>query len=171
MNTAQSFRELYEPIVGTSDAHRDNPAVTPRKQMERTIKLQETFEELKTDLLEEVMMMDSRVTKPAIEAKDFLQPIRKTIKKRENKRLDWERYIDKVNKASTKMRRTDKENAALAKAEQDQARAGVVSASHSLWYTNCQGSMFLPAISSAVVAYQGSIHALLWRFVGHGFMC
>ncbi|PQE30196.1 SH3 domain signaling protein [Rutstroemia sp. NJR-2017a WRK4] len=125
LNTTQSFRELYEPIVGTSDAHRDNPAITPRKQMERTIKLQETFEELKTDLLEEVMMMDSRVTKPAIEAKDFLQPIRKTIKKRENKRLDWERYIDKVNKASTKMRRTDKENAALAKAEQDQARAGV----------------------------------------------
>ncbi|APA10875.1 hypothetical protein SS1G_03461 [Sclerotinia sclerotiorum 1980 UF-70] len=123
LNTATSFEELYQPIVGTSDAHRDNPAVTPRQQMSRTIKLKETYAELKTDLLEEVMMMDSRVTKPATEAKDFLQPIRKTIKKRENKRLDWERYIDKVNKASAKMKRTDRENAALAKAEEEQGRA------------------------------------------------
>ncbi|KAI9641654.1 hypothetical protein NHQ30_009509 [Ciborinia camelliae] len=123
LNTASSFEELYQPIVGTSDAHRDNPAITPRQQMARTIKLKETYTELKTDLLEEVMMMDSRVTKPASEARDFLQPIRKTIKKRENKRLDWERYIDKVNKGSAKMRRTDRENAALAKAEEDQSRA------------------------------------------------
>ncbi|KAF7959687.1 hypothetical protein EAE96_001301 [Botrytis aclada] len=123
LNTAESFEELYQPIVGTSDAHRDNPAITPRQQMERTIKLKETYTELKTDLLEEVMMMDSRVTKPATEAKDFLQPIRKTIKKRENKRLDWERYIDKVNKGSAKMKRTDRENAALAKAEEEQGRA------------------------------------------------
>lgn len=71
-------------------------------------------------------MMDARVIRPATDAKEYLQPVRKTIKKRENKRLDWERYIDKVNHASKKLKRTDRENAALAKAEEELARAADV---------------------------------------------
>lgn len=116
--------------MGTSDEHRDDPALTPQYQLDRTAKLKETFTELKTELLEEVIMMDARVIRPATDAKEYLQPIRKTIKKRENKRLDWERYIDKVNNASKKMKRTDRENAALAKAEEDLARAADVSFHH-----------------------------------------
>lgn len=82
--------------------------------------------ELKTDLMDEVIMMDSRVIGPATDAKEFIQPIRKTIKKRENKRLDWERYIDRVNNASKKTKRSERENAALAKAEQELAKASDV---------------------------------------------
>lgn len=70
--------------------------------------------------------MDSRVIGPATDAKEFIQPIRKTIKKRENKRLDWERYIDRVNNASKKTKRSERENAALAKAEQELAKASDV---------------------------------------------
>jgi len=123
LGTVSCFDEIYQPIVGTSDAHRDDPVMTPQYQVDRTQKLKEVYTELKQELLEEVMMMESRVTRPATEAKEFLQPIRKTIKKRENKRLDWERYIDKVNNASKKMKRSDRENAALAKAEEEQSRA------------------------------------------------
>jgi amphiphysin len=83
--------------------------------------------ELKTDLTEEVNMMESRVIKPAIEAKEHIQPIRKTIKKRENKRLDWERWTDKVNSQSRKMSRSDKENASLAKSKQELEQAADVS--------------------------------------------
>ena len=75
-------------------------------------------------------MMDARVIKPATDAKDYIQPIRKTIKKRDNKRLDYERYIDKVNHASKKLKRTDRENAALAKAEEELAKAADVSLCH-----------------------------------------
>ena len=71
-------------------------------------------------------MMESRVIKPATEAKDYIQPIRKVIKKRENKRLDWERYIDKVNNYQRKVKRTDRENAALVKAEEELAKAAEV---------------------------------------------
>jgi amphiphysin len=71
-------------------------------------------------------MMDARVIKPATDAKEYLQPVRKTIKKRENKRLDWERYIDKVNNYQRKPKRTDRENAALAKSEEEAARAAEV---------------------------------------------
>lgn len=112
--------------MGTSDEHRDDPALTPQLQLDRSAKLLETYTDLKTELLEEVIMMDARVIRPATDAKEFLQPVRKTIKKRENKRLDWERYIDKVNHASKKLKRTDRENAALAKAEEELSRAADV---------------------------------------------
>jgi hypothetical protein len=127
LGTASGFEELYNPIDGTSDGHGHDPVMTPQLQLDRTAKLKEAYTELKTDLLEEVIMMDTRVIKPATEAKEYIQPIRKTIKKRENKRLDWERYIDKVNHGSKKLKRTDRDNAALAKAEQELAKAADVS--------------------------------------------
>ena len=96
------------------------------EQLERTSKLRSAYADLKTDLLDEVGMMDSRVIRPATDAKEYLQPIRKTIKKRENKRLDWERYIDKVNSLSKKLKRSDRDNAALARAEEDLAKAADV---------------------------------------------
>lgn len=60
-----------------------------------------------------------RVIRPATDALDFIQPIRKTIKKRENKRLDYEKAQDKVKKLQKKISRTTKEDVALAKAESD----------------------------------------------------
>ncbi|KAH6674663.1 hypothetical protein B0J14DRAFT_587829 [Halenospora varia] len=124
VGTVALFEELYDPIVGASDGHGHEPVMTPQVQIDRTSKLKEVYAELKTDLLEEVAMMDARIIKPAQDAKDFLQPLRKVIKKRENKRVDWERYIDKVNTLqSKKLKRSDKENAALVRAEQDLATA------------------------------------------------
>jgi amphiphysin len=121
------FEELYDPIVGASDGHRHEPVMTSQEQLDRTAKLKVVYADLKTDLLEEIAMMDARIIKPAADAKEFLQPLRKTIKKRENKRVDWERYIDKVNTLqSKKLKRTDRENAALAKAEEDLAGAADV---------------------------------------------
>ncbi|CZT10511.1 related to RVS167 protein (reduced viability upon starvation) [Rhynchosporium agropyri] len=117
------FEELYNPIAGAGDGHGRDPVMTARAQLDRTSKLKDVFTDLKTDLLEEVNMMESRVIKPATEAKDHIQPIRKIIKKRDNKRLDWERYIDKVNNYQRKVKRTDRENAALVKAEQELAQA------------------------------------------------
>lgn len=126
MTATSIFEELYNPIVGASDGYGHPPVITSQAQLERTSKLKEAYAELKTDLLDEVGMMDSRVIRPATDAKEYLQPIRKTIKKRENKRLDWERYTDKVNNASKKLKRSDRENAALAKAEEDLSRAADV---------------------------------------------
>lgn len=117
------FEELYQPIVGSSDGYGQPPVMSTPEQLERTSNLRAAYAELKTDLLDEVGMMDSRVIRPATDAKEYLQPIRKTIKKRENKRLDWERYTDKVNSLNKKLKRSDRDNAALARAEEDLAKA------------------------------------------------
>ncbi|KAI0894446.1 hypothetical protein F4806DRAFT_124077 [Annulohypoxylon nitens] len=117
------YDSLYDPIVGASDGHGKPAASTPELQLERTLKLKEVYTDLKAELLEEVGLIESSVIRPATDARDFIAPLRKTIKKRENKRLDYEKCQDKVNKLQRKSGRSPKEDAALAKAEGEVARA------------------------------------------------
>jgi amphiphysin len=119
-----NVEELYNPIIGaSSDGHGHEPVLTPQAQLERSLKLKQAYTELKTDLLEEVNMTDTRIIKPATEAKEYIQPLKKTIKKRENKRLDYERYFDRVTNAAKKQKRSEREDAALAKAEVELSKA------------------------------------------------
>ena len=100
-------------------------------------------------MLEEVNMVDTRIIRPATEAKEFIQPLKKVIKKREDRKvcqglpatiddlrkalqLDFERYNSKVDSGRKKAKRSDKENATLAKNEQDLAQAKSVSRLHDL---------------------------------------
>ena len=61
--------------------------------MARTVRIREEYEDLKRDLMEEVNMVDTRMIKPAQEAKDYLQPLKKTIKKREDRKVGQTRSI------------------------------------------------------------------------------
>ncbi|KAK4108759.1 hypothetical protein N656DRAFT_717163 [Canariomyces notabilis] len=118
------FEGLYDPIVGASDGHGRQAVQTPRLQLERTFRLKKAYTELKVELSEEIGMIDERIAKPAIDARDCIAPIRKTIKKRENKRLDYEKLQEKVAKLQRKPARTPKEDASLAKVEAEMAAAG-----------------------------------------------
>jgi amphiphysin len=118
------FEELYNPIIGaTSDGYGHEPALTPQLQLDRTSHLKRAYDELKTDLLDEVNMVDMRIIRPATDAKECIQPLKKTIKKRENKRLDYERHHDRVVGASKKAQRSEREDAALVKMEAELAKA------------------------------------------------
>ena len=59
---------MYNPIIGVSNPARE-PEITPQNIMERTDRLMEAYEELKTDLMDEVGVLDSKIIKPAIDAK------------------------------------------------------------------------------------------------------
>ena len=63
------------------------PMITPRHIMERTVSFHASYDELRTDLLEEVAMVDTRIIKPAMEAKDCIQPMKKVIRKRGDKKV------------------------------------------------------------------------------------
>ncbi|KXX77394.1 Protein hob1 [Madurella mycetomatis] len=123
LQVVTEYESLYDPIVGASDGH-GRPAVpTPQLQLERTFRLKKAYSELKAELLEEIVMIEERIVKPAVDARDCIAPIRKTIKKRENKRLDYEKAQEKTAKLQRKPGRTPKEDMALAKAEAEMARA------------------------------------------------
>ncbi|KAL9108972.1 MAG: hypothetical protein Q9227_006368 [Pyrenula ochraceoflavens] len=118
------FEDLYKPIVGAAESYSGHqPVETPQEVLSRTVRLQEEYNELKRDLLEEVNMVDEKMIKPATDAREFLQPMKKTIKKREDRKLDYERYQGRVDSGRKKIKRSDRDNAALAKAETDLARA------------------------------------------------
>lgn len=79
---------MYEPFIGADDSNTTNKhALTPSSPMQRTVKLSQSYDELKTDLLEEVDMADVRIIKPATEARDWIQPLKKVIKKREDRKV------------------------------------------------------------------------------------
>jgi len=117
------YEALYDPIVGATDGVGRDSAPTPQLLLERTFKLKEQYAELKTELLGEVAAIEERVLKPATDARDAIAPIRKTIKKRENKRLDFEKVQEKSMKLQRKPGRSAKEDAALAKLEDEMNRA------------------------------------------------
>jgi amphiphysin len=132
LQTVIEYEGLYDPIVGASDGHGRDAVPTPELQLHRTFKLKEAFSELKLELLEEISSIDDRMVKPTIEARDCIQPIRKTIKKRENKRLDYEKSQDKVSKLLKKPDKSAKDDVALAKAKEEMARVAEVKSPLSL---------------------------------------
>ncbi|KAL2013712.1 hypothetical protein VTN00DRAFT_1237 [Thermoascus crustaceus] len=121
---AKEFEGLYAPIVGCSDSSFGRPrAVMPQETLERMNKFHEEYEDLKADLLQEVNAVEDRITRPAAQAKDYMAPMKKTIKKREDKKLDYEHYQGRVDNYMKKMKRSDRDNAALAKSEVGLAKA------------------------------------------------
>ncbi|KAL2121850.1 hypothetical protein VTJ04DRAFT_2305 [Mycothermus thermophilus] len=121
LQLATEYEHLYDPILGPADRpHR--AAETPRLQLERVFKLKEAYRDLKGDIFAELESVDTHVIKPASTARDSLAPVRKTIKKRENKRLAYELAQERAIKLEKKVERTPKEEGALVKAEAERKR-------------------------------------------------
>ncbi|TKA49946.1 hypothetical protein B0A49_12201 [Cryomyces minteri] len=146
---SNEFQTIYSPIVGTGsegyDRHR--PAITPEVTMRRAAKLNSAYIELKTDVMDEVTMMEAKLIRPALDAKGSVQPMKKVIKRREDKKLDYDRYKGRVDSLAKKAARTDRENAAMAKHEVDLERA-------TSEYNTADDHMkaVLPGITAAVYA-------------------
>ncbi|POS81371.1 SH3 domain-containing protein [Diaporthe helianthi] len=121
LEIANVYASLYDPIVGASDGHGRQTAITPELQLHRTFALKGVYSDLRTELTEDITSIESRIIQPANNARQSIAPIRKTIKKREDKRLDVEKTQEKVHKLHRKAPRTPKDDAQLAKAEDDLA--------------------------------------------------
>jgi amphiphysin len=118
---------MYSPIVTAEGGEADNHAPTPRAQLERVNVLKNHYMELKTDMLQEIAMVDKRIIEPAKDAKASVKQYKKVVKKREDRKLDYERYKSRVESAEKKTKRSDRDNTALAKHKVDLDSATVVS--------------------------------------------
>ncbi|KAJ5470463.1 hypothetical protein N7530_007820 [Penicillium desertorum] len=114
----EEFDGLYGPIIGSSETPSNHKAVdTDPVRLARTNRLRKEYDELRTDLLEELGAVDTRLSQPAARAKESLAPMKKTIKKRNDKKTDFEISQGRVDSLMKKPKRTDRENVSLAKAE------------------------------------------------------
>ncbi|KAF7713018.1 Uncharacterized protein PECH_003836 [Penicillium ucsense] len=117
---ADEFDGLYAPILASSETEtRHTPQETPKALLTRTSNLRREYDELRGDLLEELQMVERRMSQPAEQAKSYLAPVKKSIKKRNEKKSEFERFQSKYDSLIHKPKRSDRENAALAKAEAD----------------------------------------------------
>jgi uncharacterized protein involved in exopolysaccharide biosynthesis len=135
------FDGLYGPIIGSSETPSNHKAVeTDSVRLGRTNRLRKEYDELRTDLMEELGAVDTRMAQPAAKAKESLLPMKKTIKKRNDKKVnntihdcrrnfdanvapqtDFEVSQSRVDSLMKKPKRSDRENASLAKAEAELA--------------------------------------------------
>jgi len=82
------FDGIYGPIVGsseTSTSHR--PVDTDPAILARANRLRKEYDELRGDLVQELDAVEVRMTQPAENAKNYLLPMKKTIKKRNDKKV------------------------------------------------------------------------------------
>jgi len=93
--------------------------------MQKCLGLQKLHSDLKTDLQQEIGMIDRKLLTPAQDAKAAMKPLQKTLKHRDNMKLDYERYLSRAQHAQKKETRSAKEEAALAVHENNLAQAQI----------------------------------------------
>ena len=116
----EEYSLLYAPIVGAGDDyHRHSPVQTPDHIMTRTARIKQEYDDLKRDLSGDLLQVEERLIKPAQNAKESLHYMRKTIKKREDRKLDFERYQGRVDSQLKKKGRSERDDAVLTKSQSE----------------------------------------------------
>jgi hypothetical protein len=85
---ADEFDGLYAPIVGSSETEtRHIPEETPPALLSRTNNLRREYDDLRGELVQELNEVERRMSQPAEQAKSYLAPMKKAIKKRNDKKV------------------------------------------------------------------------------------
>lgn len=63
----------------------------------RSNRLRKEFDELRDEMIQELAVVESRMSRPAETAKSYLAPMKKTIKKRNDKKVCGVWVLDGVN--------------------------------------------------------------------------
>ena len=126
-DSSEAFANLYKAIEPPSDPEisRHQPAQTPAKYMQKCLGLQKEYSDEKTDLAQEITLISSKCLRPAEEAKQHTKLLQKTLKHRENMKLDYERYMSRAEHARKKENRTAKEEMALETHEANLAQSQI----------------------------------------------
>lgn len=125
-DACEAFANLYKPLDPPPEP--DAPYVpreTPREFMQKCLGLQKMYSDERADLLQEVALITSKVIRPVEEAKAACKGLQKTLKHRENMKLDYERYLSRAEHARKKDVRSLKEEQTLAKCEGDLTQAKI----------------------------------------------
>ncbi|KAF2722266.1 hypothetical protein K431DRAFT_284219 [Polychaeton citri CBS 116435] len=145
---ALALFELYKPVDPAQyPEQRHQPSETPQRIIQRSQILQKEYADLRNDLNTELDLINTRLIQPVEHAKVQIKPIHKTIKHRENMKLDYERYLSRAEHVRQKESRSVKDETALATHESNlaQARIDYETADEQVRAT-------LPPISAAVLS-------------------
>ncbi|TGZ78280.1 hypothetical protein EX30DRAFT_373977 [Ascodesmis nigricans] len=124
-NLADAYWSLYQPIPrsGATESHKKPPEDTPLEVFDRVKELQNVYGGLKNDMMGEVQRVEKLVVAPLAQCVQMMKPVRKALERRENKKLDFERFNRNAEQARAKLNKTDAQHAATSRAESDLERA------------------------------------------------
>jgi hypothetical protein len=115
------MHSIYKPLGAKSSDYGPNVTVdTPLATLERCAKLQEAFSDLKTDMMEEVKDIEKKLIIPAKLARDSLKPMKKAIKKREDRKVRHrrrKRYLVADRRAPGRLRTLQEPHRVVAEQE------------------------------------------------------
>lgn len=81
------FELMYTPIVGAGASFGPEAVPTPDDIMSRTTRLHGDYTELRQELTLELNTVDDSMIRPATAVKDYLVPMKRTIKKRDDRKV------------------------------------------------------------------------------------
>lgn len=119
-DASEAFANLYKPLEPPPDPDAQYvPRETPQAFMQKCLALQKMYSEERGDLQQEIALITKKVIRPVEEAKLALRGLQKTLKHRENMKLDYERYLSRAEHARRKDVKSLKDETTLAKHEGD----------------------------------------------------
>ncbi|KAH0604752.1 uncharacterized protein H6S33_006420 [Morchella sextelata] len=122
VNLTDSFHDVYKTIPMPGDS-KVEVLETPTDTLRRVATLHAAQNDLKADMMDEIEKVDRLLVERLGEAKAALKPVKKAIEKRENKKLDYERFNKQVENSRSKKNKSDREYSVLSKAEMDAERS------------------------------------------------
>ena len=126
-DASEAFAQLYKPLEPPPDPEicRHQPAQTPAKYMQKCLGLQKEYSDTKNELAHEIEQITTKLLAPAEHAKQYTKTLHKTLKHRENMKLDYERYLNNAQAVRKKETRTAREETALQAHEAKLAQAQI----------------------------------------------
>lgn len=147
-DAAEAFASIYKPIEPSNDPEmRHQPVQTPAKHMQKCLGLQKEYDDEKRDLAQEIGQISTKCLRPAEEAKQHTKLLQKTLKHRENMKLDYERYLSRAEHVRKKDQRSAKDETALATHESNLAQAQI-----SYQTADEQVRETIPPVSAAILS-------------------
>jgi len=126
---ASSLESLYKPIDVPEDAKIESAnrrGNTPQIYLTKTADFRNINIRLQADLQQEIEWIQTKLFYPATEAKEATKPLKRTIKQREDYKLDFERYQSRADHARQKASKSVRDESALIKHEDDLLQATIV---------------------------------------------
>ncbi|KAK9448505.1 uncharacterized protein V1518DRAFT_385433 [Limtongia smithiae] len=108
------FEELYKPIAQLSENGKA-PRETPASTMAAVDKYHDVLVEIKKAVQPIMEGMDRQIIGRCETMKGFIETIKKAMKKRERKKIDYDRHLNTVEKLTRKGELSDKDTLAMMK--------------------------------------------------------
>ncbi|PNS19486.1 hypothetical protein CAC42_7330 [Sphaceloma murrayae] len=123
LGIAQQLETLYRPMHDPESKYNaeSDPAL-----LDKALHLKTTYVDLEKDLQQETAWIQAKLLQPAMDAKQSLGALKKSLKNRENYKLDYERYQSRVDHVRSKGIKGGKDEVALVKHESDLAEAAAL---------------------------------------------